>query len=111
VSFRRRSRQELERLADRVASAGARLAVLSYPYSSADAESREQRGQVDCVNAVRRAVAVEHGGDYVDLGALLCQGPGRCSMNGTTLRPDGVHFKGPAMPLVADRIGHALGLS
>jgi hypothetical protein len=111
VSYRRRYRRQLEGLADRVVAAGARLAITSYPYSEFDAESREHRRQVDCVNDTRRAVAAERGGQYVDLGALLCQRPGRCDVNGTTLRPDGVHFKGPGMIVVADRVGTELGLA
>jgi hypothetical protein len=111
ASYRRRYRRQLERLADQAAAAGARLAITSYPYSELDADDRETRRQVDCVNDTRRAVATDRGAHYVDLGDLLCARPGVCEINGATLRPDGVHFKGPGMVVVADLIGRELGLA
>jgi peptidoglycan/LPS O-acetylase OafA/YrhL len=110
-TYRRRYQRELERLATMVKTAGARLVISTYPYSKFDAPSRADRRQVDCVNETRRMVATSTGSGYLDLERLLCTAPGRCEVNGQTLRPDGVHFKGPAMVKVADRVGQALGLS
>jgi hypothetical protein len=111
ATYRARYRRALEHLADQVAHSGSHLVVTSYPYSEFDADSAADRHQVDCVNDERHAVAIASGVGYLDLQRLLCQRPGRCMVHGHTLRPDGVHFKGPAMIVVADRIGKALGVS
>jgi peptidoglycan/LPS O-acetylase OafA/YrhL len=108
--YRARYRRGLEGLAAETTAVGARLVVSSYPYSTFDAGSADDRRQVDCVNDTRRAVARAHQATYLDLQALLCQGPGICQVGGRTLRPDGVHFEGPAMVAVADRVGRALGV-
>jgi peptidoglycan/LPS O-acetylase OafA/YrhL len=109
--YRERYQRALEELATRTQQAGARLVITSYPYSTFDASSRRYRKQVDCVNQTRESTAAATGSTYLDLQRLLCQGPARCEVNGHTLRPDGVHFEGPAMVSVADRVGLALGLS
>jgi peptidoglycan/LPS O-acetylase OafA/YrhL len=108
--YRRRYERQLTALARRATAAGARLVVTSYPYSTFDADSREDRRQVDCVNETRRAVATATGGQYLDLGELFCPEPGRCEVHGQPLRPDGVHFKGPAMASVADVVARELGV-
>jgi hypothetical protein len=109
--YRRRYARQLGRLADEVAGTGSHLVVTSYPYSTYDVGSRADRRQVDCVNDTRREVAAAHGATYLDLDRLLCGGRARCEVNGHPLRPDGVHFKGPAMVVVADRVGRELGVA
>ncbi|HEX4492501.1 MAG TPA: acyltransferase family protein [Acidimicrobiia bacterium] len=58
--------------------------------------------QTACDNALRRQVASETGATLADLAAFVCPG-GTCRAfdHGVKLRPDGLHYTGPASEIVA----------
>ena len=98
-----RVRDQLTDVAHRVARRGVRFVITTYPETPSDALSTVATRAVACVNAVRREVARRTGSQLVDLARLVCP-PGRGCVTqvfGLTLRPDGVHFRGPAAPGVA----------
>ena len=101
-----RVRAQLTSVARRVTRAGARFVITTYPVTVADAESASARRAVACLNRARRDAAGVTGSQLVDLARYVCP-PGRpCTTEvaGFVLRPDGVHFRGPAAVGVAQWI-------
>ncbi|MEZ5141958.1 MAG: acyltransferase family protein [Acidimicrobiales bacterium] len=83
-------------------SRGTPVAMTTAPYYEGPKAVPDNDAKIDCLNRIyRTAVAETPGVTLVDLAAYICP-DGRCRTeeNGITLRPDGLHFDGPAGTLV-----------
>ena len=100
-TFDRAYRRELTDAVRLLGSAGARVALTTASYVRLGVINASWDHQVDCDNAVRRKVARSTGAQLVDLFSYTCpRGECRHTVNGVTLRPDGVHYSGPSAPIV-----------
>ena len=87
---------------------GTPVVVLDAPYVNGGivvADRVERIRRIDCVNSVYRHVAATSPHTtLVDLATHVCpSGPASClqRVDGVTLRPDGLHYDGPAGPVIA----------
>jgi peptidoglycan/LPS O-acetylase OafA/YrhL len=95
-----------------LSSRGARVVLTTSAYSQLYVEAPGARNQTDCTNALTREFAGTHPGlGLVDLGGYVCPSHGQCraTIDGTTLRADGVHYEGRAARLIAQWILPQLG--
>ncbi|MCU1460079.1 MAG: acyltransferase family protein [Acidimicrobiales bacterium] len=87
---------------------GAPVVILDAPYLNGGilvSGQAEAARRIDCVNAIYRRVATTTpGAALVGLAMHVCpSGPTSCvqRVDGVVLRPDGIHYDGPAGPLIA----------
>ncbi len=97
-------RDELGRAVRRLSAHGARIVLTTSAYSEIVFHGAADWRETDCTNAATRAFASTHPQvGFVDLAHYVCPIQGQChnEIDGTTLRPDGVHYKGPGARLIA----------
>ncbi|MGZ6954299.1 MAG: acyltransferase family protein [Acidimicrobiia bacterium] len=82
---------------------GARVALMTYPYTQADLGDPTAARAVDCMNATRGAVARSTGARLIDVAHHVCPTRTTCTTTvaGGPLRPDGVHFDGAGARVAA----------
>jgi peptidoglycan/LPS O-acetylase OafA/YrhL len=110
-AFDREYRRELAAAVKVLGATGARVALTTASYVRLGFPREAWDREVDCDNAVRRTVARATGAQLVDLFAYTCPTPEcRDTVDGITLRPDGVHYQGPSAPIVDEWILDQLDL-
>jgi hypothetical protein len=86
-------------------AAGARVVVVTSPYTLMEGLSATARANLDCSNALRREFAPRAGARVADLAEWTCPRRRawacRTKVDGVELRPDGVHFQDESARLVA----------
>lgn len=96
-------RQEWHRAIDLLSATGAKVVSVTPGYSEISRAPEARLARTDCANAVMRQVAEERPEAVVaDVARDVCPSlPCRQEVNGTTLRPDGVHHVGESAEYMA----------
>lgn len=103
----------LQQATDVLTRYGARLVVATSAYGQFFGVDQRRWNQTDCVNELERAAAARDPRiSLIDLGRFICPSRGHCreSVDGFTVRPDGLHFLGPSARWIAAWILPKLGL-
>ena len=95
-------RSDLTHAVEQLHATGARVVLTTAAYVRYGYPASWNDRLVDCDNAIRREVAGATGAQLVDLASFTCPG-GKCreTIDGVTLRPDGLHYEGPSARIVA----------
>ena len=84
---------------------GADVVVATAPYYVGAGSDTLPQDRIDCLNRVMTSTALANGGAVLELAEWTCpDGECRLSVNGETLRPDGLHFDGAGGQIAADWI-------
>ncbi|QXC59144.1 acyltransferase [Aquihabitans sp. G128] len=114
--YDRAARATYERAIRILSAKGAHVGITTIGYLESESDADGRFPEVDCRNDSIRAAARATGATVVDLARYTCGDKGRCRQTVRTLdgddvelRPDGLHYTGPAGVVVArwalDRLG------